>query len=208
MTPNKKYRLSSLAAVLLLTGFGVSVPATVSAQSKTEPAAQSISTANVPDVQIVVSPDPTGQWVIAAVYPSKTDRKKAEARAKEMLALGKWQTSGLLFENQALERKDNPKGMAPPPVMSSVTLSTKGNIVNYADGTIDLEPFIRAYRDLGRLNLLFLVPGTFKYRGPQGHSDEDIDLKYASGGSALTFVVQVKNPKLEKLRLPRHEPVV
>jgi hypothetical protein len=162
----------------------------------------------VPDVQIVVSPDPSGQWIVAAVYPSTTDRKKAESRAKEMLSLGKWKGNGLIFENKALERTENPKGMAPPPVMSSVTVSTAGNIVNYADGTINLEPFIRAYRDLGRINLLFLVPGTFNYRGPRSYRDEDINLVYAAGGSALTYVVQVKNPSLKELRLPRFEPAV
>jgi hypothetical protein len=204
----KQYKLSSLAALLVIIALSVSLPAAVSAETGTETAAQSIPTATVPDVQIVVSPDPAGKWIIAAVYPSKIDRKKAEARAKEMLSLGKWKGTDLLFENKALERTENPKGMAPPPVMSSVTLSTGGNLVNYADGTLALEPFIRAYRDLGRLNLLFLVPGTFTYRGPHSYSNKDIDLKYAAGGSALTYVVQVKNHDLGALQLPRYEPAV
>ncbi|MBC8104828.1 MAG: hypothetical protein H7Z41_19815 [Cytophagales bacterium] len=176
----------------------------------TNPAASSgsISTATVPDVQIVVSPDSTGQWVVAAVYPIKVERKKAESRARQMLTLGKWKGNGLLFENKALERIENPKGMAPPPVMSSVTLSTPANLVNYADGTVSLEPFIRAYRDLNRLHILFLVPGTFTYRGPRTFRDSDLEMNYASGGSALTYVVQVKNHALGPLRLPRLEPAV
>ncbi len=196
-------------AVFLLSVLVVGLrPGALGAETGTPAAAQSIPTATVPDVQIVVSPDPSGQWVVAAVYPSKTDRPKAEARAKEMLSLGKWKGNGLLFENRALERTENPKGMAPPPVMSSVTLSTPGNIVNYSDGTIALEPFIRAYRDLGRINLLFLVPGSFKYRGPRSYKDSDIEMTFASGGSALTYVVQVKNHNLSTLHLPLFAPAV
>ncbi len=124
------------AAALLLGALVCGIrPGAFGAETGTPAAAQSIPTATVPDVQIVVSPDPSGQWVIAAVYPSKTDRRKAESRAKEMLTLGKWKGNGLLFENRALERTENPKGMAPPPMMSSVTLSTPGNIVNYAEKT-------------------------------------------------------------------------
>lgn len=209
MIRTKKQIKRLSAAVLLMAALvGGLRPGAFGAETGSPAAAQSISTVTVPDVQIVVSPDPSGQWVIAAVYPSKTDRPKAESRAKDMLSFGKWKGNGLLFENKALERTENPKGMAPPPMMSSVTLSTSGNVVNYADGTIALEPFIRAYRDLGRINLLFLVPGTFKYRGPHSYKDSDIEMTFAPGGSALTYVVQVKNHNLSTLRLPRFEPAV
>ena len=167
--------------------------------------AESIPTATAPDVQIVVSPDPTGQWVVAAVYPSKTDRKKAEARVKEMLSLGQWKGNGLSFENKALDRVDEVKGAAPLPIMSSAAVTTPGNIVHYADGTIPLEPFIRAYRDLNRINILFLVPGTFKYRGPHRYRDDDIEVTYASGGAAFTYVVLIKNHGLKTVHLPQVE---
>lgn len=170
--------------------------------------AVSIPTAIAPDVQIVVSPDPTGQWVVAAVYPNKTDQKKAEARAREMLTLAQWKGSGLLFENKGLDRVEESKDAAPLPMMSSVTVTTPGNIVHYANGTIPLEPFIRAYHDLNRLNILFLVPGTFKYRGPHSYRDDDIEMTYASGGSAFTYVVLVKNHGLKTLHLPQFEAAV
>lgn len=208
MRTKQKNRQLSVAVALLLLAIGGFRSDAIGAETGTPAPAQSISTATVPDVQIVISPDPSGQWIIAAVYPSKTDRAKAEARAKEMLALGKWKGSGLLFENKALERSGNPKGMVSLPVMSSVTLSTLGNVVGYADGTINLEPFIRAYRDLGHINLLFLVPGTFNYRGPHRYRDQDIEMAYAPGGSALTYVVQIKNHALGSLHLPRLEPAV
>jgi hypothetical protein len=202
-----KIPLTVVFCALMLAGlYGSRAWAQEKTTAPSPPPAESISTATVPDVQIVISPDPSGQWVVAAVYPNKTDRKKAEDRAKEMLTLGKWKGSGLLFENKALERTDNPKGMAALPVMSSVTFSTPGNIVNYADGTVSLEPFIRAYRDLDKINLLFLIPGTFKYRGPKSYQDNDIEMLYVSGGSALTYVVQVKNHSLGALQLPRFEP--
>ena len=175
------------------------------AQGGTPPAAVSIPTAIAPDVQIVVSPDPSGNWVVAAVYPNKTDQKKAEARVKEMLSLGQWKGSGLSFENKALDRVEESKGAAPMPIMSSAAVTTPGNIVHYADGTIPLEPFIRAYRDLNRINILFLVPGTFKYRGPHSYHDNDIEMTYAPGGGAFTYVILVKNHGLTTLHLPQFE---
>jgi len=178
--------------------------------SAAAPARAQISGKYVPDVQVVVVPFPSGQWAVSAVYPKRVPRAAAEGRVKRLLDLTGWKGAQFTFEDRALQRagvnvhlEDGP--LPPVPVMSSLTFLTAGKLVDIPDGTLSVEPFARAYRDLNRIHITYLVPGKFTFKGLRHFSDNNVDIALSEGQGAWTYVMNIKNHRLDALGLPRYE---
>ncbi|MDX1934181.1 MAG: hypothetical protein SFU56_16390 [Capsulimonadales bacterium] len=165
-----------------------------------------IPTRRVPDVQVVAFPLPTREWAVTTVYPKTVPRTRAESRVRTLLRLTGWRASEPEFKDRALEPSapDAPK----TPVMSSVTFRTTGNVVNLSDGTMPLEPFARAFRDLDRVHITYLIPGDkFAFRGIREYSDNNLEVSLSQGQGAFTYMLNIKNHNLESLRLPTYETI-
>lgn len=207
-----RQRRRSLPLVLLLLLSAAlclypSASARAQQQQQTPPSQQQeIPAQTPPDAQIIVMPDPvSGQWAVATVYPAKVPRAQAEARLKQLLTLTGWKTAGRTeFEDRALERVENPSGMKKPPIMSSVTFQTSSPVVDWQDGTLTVEPFARAFRDLNRVHVTYLLPAGFRFRGLTGYEDKNIDVDFAGGQNAYTYVLTIKNHEMGALNLPRY----
>ena len=170
-----------------------------------------ISAGTKPDVQVVVIPYPTGAWGVAMVYPGKVKRGDAEKRSKELMTLGGWKGTSYEWEERGLERDPkltkmpDAQGIEAVPVMSSLTLQTTGKVVDFSDGTMAVEPFVRAFRDLSRIHVTYLLPPTFKFRGMREYHDKNVDVQAQGEQGAWTYVVNIKNHQLSALNLPRYE---
>lgn len=158
-----------------------------------------------PDVQVVVMALPTGQWGISAVYPRRVPRSEAEARIKKLAALTGWKPTNVEWEERGMDRVSMGEKFTPVPVMSSLTFETTGNVVDLADGTISVEPFARAYRDLRQVNITYLIPFKFRFRGLRRFSDTNLDLTLSEGQGAWTYLLNIKNHQMDSLGLPRYE---
>ena len=191
-------------------------PPSASAQASADPSLPAgISTAEMPDVQIVAMPNPIspGQWVVTAAYPTVVDHAKATARVQGLAAATGWTVSALRVEDRALQAgvdnavltRHHMGSLTPPPPMTSVTFSTVGALADRKQGTLAIEPFIHAYGDLSRLHVLFLVPGGFSYQGPHSYSDPKLDLAVAGGTGGYMYVVVIRNHDLRDLQLPKTE---
>jgi hypothetical protein len=140
-------------------------------------------TKEMPDVQIMVMAGSTGCRV-ATVYPQEVPHAQTEARLKR-LALSGWQVEGLTYEDRRLERSGSTskspsvskaaKDSAPAPIMSSASFQLNAPVVDYAQGTLSLEPFLSAFRDVRRVNVTYLVPGQFNFRGLRQFTDNRVD---------------------------------
>lgn len=196
-------KIQNFAAAMLL-AFFLSLPGRAGAQ---------IAGGRKPDVQVVVMPYPTGAWGVAMVYPGKVKRADAEKRSKELLAFGGWKGNSYEWEERGLERDPkltklpDAQGIEGVPVMSSLTLQTTGKVVDLGDGTMAVEPFVRAFRDLNRVHVTYLLPPTFKFRGLREFHDKNVDVQAQGEQGSWTYVVNIKNHQLSALNLPRYETV-
>lgn len=175
----------------------------------------------MPDVQVVVLPDAIkGEWSVSVTYPRQVPRAASQAHLKRLLGLSGWKANSVVYEDRGLPTNDgvsrNNKGKTDP-IMSSVTFSSPSNIVNWDRGALPIEPFARAFRDLNRVYITFFVPGRFDFRGLRKHSDASLDVVLASGGDdpakfgyrgAFTYLLTIRNHKLERLGLPTTQVVL
>lgn len=165
-----------------------------------------------PDVQIVVMGHPTGQWAVSAVYPRVVSKAAMQNHLKRLLAVSGWKASGKPeFEARGIRKNDGRRidraGTTDPP-MSSVTILTASSVVDWQNSVLPVEPFARAFRDLNRVYVTFFVPGRFPFRGLRQHSDANLDVALTEDGGAYTYVLNIKNHRMETLDLPRFQVAV
>ncbi|WP_309685012.1 hypothetical protein [Armatimonas sp.] len=169
---------------------------------------------NMPDVQIMVAPG-LGNWTVAVVYPRQVPHAETEARLKRLSTITSWKFEKLEFEDKRLDRnamdsrdpdvKKAVKNVGPAPVMSSVSFQTSANLVDPAQGTLALEPFLRAFRDQNRVNVTYLISGPFTYRGPRQFTDNRVEISLSAQEGAFTYQTLLKDHKFEQLNLPTKE---
>lgn len=165
----------------------------------------------MPDVQIMVAPG-LGNWTIAVVYPRQVSHAETEARLKRLTAITGWKLDKLEFEDKrldrnALESRDPSvqraaKKVGTAPVMSSVSFHTTANLVDSAQGTLTLEPFLRAFRDMNRINVTYLIFSPFTYRGLRQFTDNRVEIALSAQEGAFTYQAQLKDHTFEQLNLP------
>jgi hypothetical protein len=169
---------------------------------------------SMPDVQIMVAPG-LGNWSVAAVYPKAVSRAETQTRLKRLATLTGWKLEKMEFEDKRLDRsamdskdpkiKRETKSIGSAPVMSSASFQTSANLVDPTQGTLALEPFLQAFRDVNRINITYLLPGQFAYKGPKQFSDPRVDMALFAQGGAYTYQVQLKDHTFETLNLPIKE---
>jgi hypothetical protein len=195
--------------------FAAVLSAAVPAASQVTPAGGGTA----PDVQVVAIPLPTGEWAVSSVYNGKVPRAEAQARQQSLAQLTGWRIHDVTYEDRGLglQRRDG-KPVRPGSaadadaptdrVLTSVSFQTPAHIVDFSDGTVDVSPWARAFRDKERVHLTFLLPpgARFSYRGLRHYAGPDlqVDLAPAQPG-ALTYVLQIKNHQMGALTLPRYQ---
>jgi hypothetical protein len=122
-------------------------------------------------------------WSLRVWAPGVSD---TEARIKRLGAITGWKLEKPEYEDKRLDRdsvnskdpqvRKGSQEVGPAPVMSSVSFQTTANLVDYAQGTLALEPFLRAFRDLNKVNVTYLIPGQFTYRGLRQFTDTKVEI--------------------------------
>lgn len=171
--------------------------------------AQQSAEATRPEVQILVVPGPTG-WMVATVYPGKVGHAQTQARLRRLRLLTGWPVENLTFEDRQLDRQTaavaNPKQASTTrPVMSSATFQTSGNVADYLQGTLVLEPFLIAFQDFNRVNVTYLGLTKFPFQGLSHYSDEHVEVSLAAQEGSYAYQVTLKDHAFKSLNLPLHD---
>lgn len=160
----------------------------VCAQVASSPVSQSS-----PDVQIVALVLPTGTYAISSVYPKQVPEKEAQARITRLLKLTGWTAANRHFSNETAA--SNLLKEAPAAKLSAASFQTTANVINISDGTIEWEPFFRAFGDLPRVNIVFFTPPNFTYNGPQNFSSDRISLSVIARQGTVTGTANLLKPE-------------
>lgn len=147
-----------------------------------------------PDVQIVVLPLPTGTYAVSSVYPKRVPKAVAQGRIDRLLALTKWKATNRKFSDapavpNPLRDDQTPKGK-----LSAASFETTGTI--YADdGSINWDPFLRAFGDVRRINLVCFTGTDFAYRGPVSFESTRIAFSASAAQGTVAAVANIKKPE-------------
>jgi hypothetical protein len=147
-----------------------------------------------PDVQIVVFGLPTGTYAVSSVYPKQVPKAVAQGRIDKLLALTKWQAKSRKFSDapavpNPLRDETTPKGQ-----LSAASFETTGAIYG-SDGAIDWEPFLRAFGDVNRINIVCFTGPEFAYSGPVAFDSERVTFSASGGQGTVAVVANIKKPE-------------
>lgn len=185
--------LTSLALVLAAASLPVTAQSGVPAPDSTTLQAAPLGNMR-PDVQIVVLGLPTGTYAVSSVYAKQVPKAVAQGRIDKLLALTKWQATSRKFSDapavpNPLRDDKTPKGN-----LSAASFETTAAIYA-ADGTIDWEPFLQAFGDVERINLICFTGTDFAYRGPVQFDTDRITFSASSGQGTVAAVANIKKPE-------------
>jgi hypothetical protein len=185
----------------LLAALAVSLPV-AAARAQTEPVPM-LSTALKPDVQVVIAPGNPGRWQVSAVFMQQLPRPQLKARAEAILAQLPGKSGALVLEDRTLG------GPLPGAdrALSSISLVTATPLVDVAAGTLALTPFVRALQDLDRVNVTYLLPDTFVYRGVRRVETAQLGLDAALVQGVYAFSVNIKDHTTVSLEVPTRDSV-
>ncbi|MBC8139755.1 MAG: hypothetical protein H8F28_28060 [Fibrella sp.] len=147
-----------------------------------------------PDVQIVVLPLPNEVYAVSSVYPKQVPKAVAQGRIDALLALTKWKATNRKFSDAPAVPNPLSDDQTPKGNLSAASFETSGAI--YAeDGTINWEPFLRAFGDVRRINMVFFTGTDFAYTGPVSFDNERITFSASSGQGTVAAVANIKKPE-------------
>lgn len=194
---------------------GASAPAPTGQSAATAAPAARVAR-RPPNVQVIAMPLPTGDWMVAAVYSRAISRDEALRRQKAFEQASGWKTRDVVVETKSLGRalrsdvKSSPldAGIPKDNALTSVRFQTSANVINFTDGTVDISPWILAYRDESRLNLTYLWPPElrFPFRGVRRYADSGLTVEMTGlQKGALNYSVGIVDHTRTAFNLPRYQ---
>jgi hypothetical protein len=82
------------------------------------------------------------------------------------------------------------------------TLST----INYKEGLLPIAPFINTLKRFRSIQLVYLVPQQFQFRGLKDFENEFVNLQLEQHGNSYQYRISIKDNRFERLVLPAHQP--
>lgn len=163
------------------------------------PMGAKVSVKGAPDVQVMVAPVKGGAQV-ALVFPKVvSDARIRQHIASVAKALGT-PAEAIQVVTRKLVRED-PSKVGQAPEMSSGSFVTTAPLIDPAAGTLAVEPLLIGLQNLTGVNIVFLTPPGFAYRGGTRSADNRVALEFAGGEGAYTFVANIQSRPLDGFRL-------
>ena len=156
---------------------------------------KSVSKYPIPDLVLIV-------WVteqmdrVSFTYQKTLDRSEAETQLGSLLRETGWTASDINIEDVK---------MADGSATTTVEFSTLGT-VNVSSGTFPLEPIIKAFKDLDYLELQFVLPAQFDFRGIRDYENKYVKIALKRGTNAYGYSIFIKDRSFRTLDLPLVQP--
>ncbi|MGC4047648.1 MAG: hypothetical protein QM758_27965 [Armatimonas sp.] len=147
--------------------------------------------AQKPDGQVLVAPGLPGRWQVSLVLQHDESRAKLQERLKTLTTLlpGK-------YGSVELNRRQ-----IGPVTFSTVSFITAAELVN-SKGDMAVAPFVVALRDLDRVQVTYMTPEKFTYKGVRQFTDNGVTITVDSQPSALSYLAEIKNHNVTGLNPP------
>lgn len=177
------------------------VPAWAQAPTPTPaPMGPKVAVRGAPDVQVMVAPGPGGTQV-ALVFPKPVQEDTVrDLIASVAKALGS-PAESIVVDTRRLVREDATKAGGEAPQMTSGSFTVRAALIDPAAGALTVEPLLIGLQDLRAVNVTFLTPRGFAYRGGTVSTDNRVAVEFAGGEGAYTFAANILSRPLDGFRL-------
>jgi hypothetical protein len=152
-----------------------------------------------PDVLVLVMGGPGGYDQCAINYTTAVALPTAQADLNTIAKLGKWRVSNARGQTK-------PSGGPHSIPTTSITWQAVG-IIGYSNGTLPLEPFVTALKRFKFIEVDYIAPASFQFRGLREFENRFVSVQLAQSGNPYRYRAVVKDKGFGKLDLPLTQPV-
>jgi hypothetical protein len=147
--------------------------------------------AQKPEAQVLIASGLPGRWQVSLSLQRDESREKLLARLEAL-------TNQLPGKVGAIETTRRPLG---PVTLSTLSYVTAAPLVS-PSGDMAVAPFVIALRDFDRVQVTYMTPSGFTYKGPHEFTDNGVRITVDPQPGALSFLATITNHQVEQLRLP------
>jgi hypothetical protein len=183
----------------------ISTARTAFSQEHPAPGAKSSSAADLPDVLVLV--EPIGEEAnVAVTYSRAVSHADARSSLSRLAGLAGWKLRRVSVNDQELFADDE-SGRRTSLGKQTGIEATAANVAVTYGRAFRLQPFVEAYRDAGRLDLLFLMGGLNEFTGLRSYDDPALSVKLLQEGGPYRYRIEVRKRSGALPKLPLDEPV-
>lgn len=132
-------------------------------------------------------------------YDSVVPLPKAQADLDRVAALGRWTVFDAKGETKS-------SGGPKPKQTTSIGFRAKG-MIDYAAGTLPIEPFIDSLKRFRYIEIDFIAPSSFTFKGLEDFENRFVKIDLDKQGNSYRYRVVIKDAGFSKLDLPLVQPV-
>lgn len=148
----------------------------------------------MPDALIWIDArNPAASW-ISITYPKVVPRATAETHLGRLLQETGWKASNLsITDGSIMKSGEN--------AMTSVEFSIPAAF-DLGSGYLPIEPIVKAFQGASEVQIQYMVPQTFRFRGLRDFENKYVRIKLYSGNNAYRYSIHLKVREFDTLDLP------
>ena len=155
---------------------------------------QSGAPSGVPDVLIWIDARNAGASAVSITYPKVVPKAQAEADLANLLRETGWGAASVnITEGSVMKTGEFP--------MTSVEFMTPSVVQN--DGILPVEPMARAFRNVKNIEVQYLTPATFYFRGWGNFENKYVKITLNRGNNSYRYSIRIKDAGFKSLGLPK-----
>lgn len=146
------------------------------------------------DALVIVTSDPQGDDYVSIAYTTEISKEQLKADLAEIQKASGWK----------IEKVKSAVGSpgAGLPLTTSTEFHTLG-VVDYKQGYLYVEPFVIALKRLREIDIQFLIPGEFSFKGLQDFSNDTVNVKFSRDGIQYIYSIELAKNDFQTLNLPK-----
>lgn len=161
--------------------------------------AQPVELANTPPrVLVFLQATGTGNDLVSITYPGVLSRDEAKADLDRLIAETGWKVSNVQISSI-------PEAPNEHNAVTSIDFTTPA-VVNLASGGLLVEPFVKTFRRLVRIDLVYIVPSDFSFVGLKHFENKFVKIVLQRGTNTYRYSILIKNQAFGDLNLPFLQP--
>jgi hypothetical protein len=160
-----------------------------------------------PDALILVQPS-RGSAEVVVVFPHTIPHQDAKARIVKLGTISGWTIKAVSVTDQTIETGGAPGvgGRRTVGKQTEITASLSP-APQFAGNAFVLQPYLEAFSDLGRIELLYVFPRDSRFVGIRELDNPDLSLRLINPGGPYRYVVDFKRHGGKIANLPLTQPV-
>lgn len=143
------------------------------------------------DAMILVQPMGS-RVIVAIVFPKLVSHKLLEARIRKLAQSTGWSVENIQIQDEAVRLGGKLSGYGKPIKETGATVFLQ-NAPQARDGGFLLQPYLNAFADLDRIEILYMTPPYSDFQGLRSFESPALSVRLIRAGGPYHYIAEIRN---------------